>query len=1234
MAQSNPLLQLGQHGQSVWLDYISRELLNRGDLENLIATSNVTGLTSNPTIFQKAIAEGGDYDAQIWEALDAGATDPDSLFFELAISDIQRACDSLRPVFEQTHGADGYASLEVSPHIATDTSTTIAMVHDLWSRIERPNAMIKIPATPEGMPAIERCLTDGININITLIFALSAYDNVINAYLRAMEARLAAGQHLDVHSVASFFVSRVDTAVDPLLAAQGNTELQGRAAIANARLAYELFEQYFVSGERFAKLRDAGAPLQRPLWASTSAKNPNYRDVVYAEALIGPDTVDTMPPPTISAFRDHGVVSSDTVKSDPAETHRVMEQLKAAGIDMDQVLADLLAAGVASFTTSYDELTAGLNRKVDRLRGAKLRPVPGPSEWQVSRQYFAYGEQHTIAQPLGTQASTVARQIWKRDADLWKPGDAQHAAIIHNRLGWLDVIDTMRGELPRLQQLSADLTREGYRDVVLLGMGGSSLCAEVLRTAFESPQGAPTLHVLDTTDPAAIKDLGDNLDLKRTLFIVASKSGGTIETMAHLAHFCSMVDGDGSHFVAITDAGSPLAELAKSYGFRDIFLNPADIGGRYSALSFFGLVPAACAGLDVAKLLDRAAEMRSLCAADMPADINCGLFLGTVLAQLAASGRDKVTILASPKIAAFGLWAEQLISESTGKDGKGIIPVGLEPVGHASDYGNDRFFVVLRVGDASDFDDAVAELRQSGQPVLTYQLSDVYDLAAEFFRWEFAVAVAGAALGVDPFDEPNVTESKDNTSAVLAGFAKNGSLPTEPPVAQDGAVTSYGGTLAKLLDEVAVGDYVALMAYVTPNAKNEAALQALRLAIRDTHRVATTLGFGPRFLHSTGQLHKGGPNTGVFVQITADDPVDITIPDRGFGFGTLKAAQAAGDLASLHRHNRRVIRLHISGDMTTALTPLTERVHATARGYAPMQLGFVGLGRMGANMVARLRTNGSHDVIGFDPDASARVEIGKFGATAVDSLPALVSRLTVPRCVWIMVPEKVIEATAADLIQLLDAGDTIIDGGNTNYRDTQRRTTIAAGKGIGYVDAGTSGGIWGREEGYCLMVGGDRAVVERYRPIFETLAPKDGFLHVGPAGAGNFVKMIHNGIEYGMLQAYAEGFALLNAKHDFGDFDLKAIAHLWNQGSVVRSWLLELSEKAFASDPHLAKLHGFVDDTGEGSWTVAEANDLDVPAPVIALSLMARQASRLPDAFSNKFVAALRHEFGGHPVKS
>ncbi len=939
MPATNPLQQLAERGQSVWLDYISRELVTGPELGRMITEDNVTGLTSNPTIFEKAIAEGTHYDEQIHELVGQGVDDPQEVFLSLAIQDIRHACDTLRPVYDQSDGGDGFVSLELPPPLSHDTRGSVETALKYWERVNRPNLMVKVPATPEGVPAIEELIAAGVNVNVTLIFALDAYENVITAYIRGLQRRLDEHQSLDVHSVASFFVSRVDTVVDGLLDERltaGGADpallerLLGKAAIANARLAYATFEKHF-RGDAFRRLRDAGGHLQRPLWASTSAKNPKYRDVIYAEALIGPDTVDTMPPATVEAFRDHGVVAGDTVRDDVDGARWVVEDLGSVGISMEKVTQDLLVAGVSSFAASYDQLIARIAEKLAAMRAGMGRRT---------RLHLALGGPSIADVVAETGRARVAELIWNRDPELWKPGDAAHAAVIGNRLGWLDVPVAMRQRTAELTAFATEVRDAGYRDAVLLGMGGSSLCPEVLRTSFGSAPGFPVLHVLDTTDPVAITGLQGRLDLTHTLFLVASKSGTTLETTSHLAHFWEAVTAagvadPGQSFVAITDPGTPLAGIATERRFRRLFENPGDIGGRYSALSLFGLVPAAVMGLDVGMLLDRALAMRASCGASIAPGRNPGLELGAALSLAHAAGHDKVTILAPPQLGAFSLWVEQLIAESTGKEGKGYIPIGEEPIGRPGVYGDDRHFVALCLGsEPCHVDSQVHALIAARLAVVVLELSDPYDLGAEFFRWEFATAVAAVSLQIDPFDEPNVKESKDNTQSVLAAYEQSGNLPEEAPAASGDGVSVYGGNPAGSAEEallahlaqVRPGDYVAIMAYVDPSDAHEEALDELRTAIRDRYRVATTVGFGPRFLHSTGQLHKGGPNTGVFIQVTTTESVDAPIPGRPFTFAVLEQAQAEGDLQSLRTHGRRVIRLRIDGELGGTLERLAHSV--------------------------------------------------------------------------------------------------------------------------------------------------------------------------------------------------------------------------------------------------------------------------------------------------------------------
>lgn len=929
MADNNPLRELEALGQSIWLDSIRRGQILSGGLQKLVDEDGISGETANPSIFEKAIGGSSDYDDTIRDMVNKGTPSLD-IYENIAVGDVRMACDVFRPIYDKTGGADGFVSIEVSPKLAYDTQGTIDEARRFFREVERPNVMIKIPGTPQGVPAIEQCLYEGININITLLFAVKAYEEVAWAYIRALERRLNEGKPIhNVASVASFFVSRIDTLADKMLQQklQQTTDPQqaaklealgGKAAIANAKIAYQRFKVIF-SGPRFQVLKEKGnARVQRPLWASTSTKNPNYPDTLYVDTLIGPDTINTLPLETIEAYREHGHPRV-SIEDDLDGATRVMQELLAAGINIDTVTDQVLEEGVVKF----DEALTGLLKTIEEKRAA----MASTREAHFGGSFGT--QQGDIDAALdAAEKNRVAERVWNKDASLWK-NDPAHQAIIKNALGWLNVATQMRAQANELAEFGKAVKDAGFKSVVLCGMGGSSLCVEVLNRTLGSARGYPKLHVLDTTDPATILNLEKKIDPAATLFVIASKSGGTTETLDHYRYFWGRVSekkgaAAGENFVAITDAGSGLDKTATEQNFRRIFRNPQDIGGRYSALSYFGMVPAALMGIDVAQLLDSAQEMMEACAASVPARQNPGEWLGVVFGTLGQHGRDKITIVTTPALASFGLWAEQLIAESTGKDGKGLVPVAGEPLGAPRVYGNDRLFVYLRrEGDrALALDRKVAALEKAGQPVVRLKMDGQDDIGAEFFRWEFAVAIAGALLGIDAFDQPNVQESKDNTKRVLQVYEANGAFSTGEPAWQSSKVSIQwaqhpGGArnlrenIAAFLKQSQPGDYVAFMAYVEQTAGSDAAFRLMRAAVRDTLKVATTLGYGPRFLHSTGQLHKGGENNVLAIQITADDAREIPIPGESYGFSVLKHAQAIGDWQALETHGRRALSIHL-----------------------------------------------------------------------------------------------------------------------------------------------------------------------------------------------------------------------------------------------------------------------------------------------------------------------------------
>jgi transaldolase/glucose-6-phosphate isomerase len=864
-------------GQSPWLDYLRRDLLQTGALSRMVEEGRITGVTSNPTIFEKAIAGSHLYDAQIDVLARRGVTDPYAAFLEIAVDDIRGACDALRPVYDATHGADGFVSLEVPPGLEADTGRTIAEAKRLFALVGRPNAMIKVPGTLEAEDAVEELIASGVNVNITLLFAISAYERAAHAFIRGLERRYQRG--LDVSglaSVASFFVSRVDTAVDALL--PDGSPLRGQAAVANARKAYATFQRIF-SGERWEHLRRAGAKVQRPLWASTGTKNPAYSDILYVDSLVAPNTVNTMPEGTLNAVLDHAVLQPMTADK-VAGGDETLARIEAAGVRLDAVTDRLLDEGLASFQADFDRLLARIESAL--VAGRLGRPDAGGGLTTIKAAVQARLD--------ALDRDGVVPRIWRGDHTLWGPAPAE----IADRLGWLSIAERMRHEAPALVHWARAVAAEGYTHAVLLGMGGSSLAPEVLRAVLGVAPGMLDLVVLDSTHPAQVAAVEAMLDLDRTLFIVSSKSGGTIETRSQFEYFWSRV-ARGDNFVVITDAGSALEKLGRERGVRRIFLNPADIGGRYSALSYFGLVPAALIGADLERLLDRALEAVDACRAPEAAT-NPGAWLGAILAEAALAGRDKLTLVLPDGLGALGAWIEQLIAESSGKQGRGILPVDGDPPAKPGVYGPDRLFVAFGGHPGLD------ALEAAGHPVVRLPFVDACQVGSEFFRWEFATAVACHILGVNAFDQPNVQEAKDTTAAVLAGQAIDAST----------------GSLKGLLARAAPGNYVAITAYLPRDARTEAALNLARTALRDRHRLATTVGFGPRFLHSTGQLHKGGPPSGLFIQVVDDPETDLPIPGAPYGFARLIAAQALGDLASLRDRGLPVARVTLRELMAAA----------------------------------------------------------------------------------------------------------------------------------------------------------------------------------------------------------------------------------------------------------------------------------------------------------------------------
>ena len=943
---ANTLKALEQFGQSPWLDFIQRSFLEDGRLQTLIDRDGLKGMTSNPSIFEKAMGHGTDYDPGFKTLAEAGDLDAQDIYEHLAVEDIQHAADLLRPVYESTKKIDGYVSLEVSPYLALRTDETIAEARRLWAWVKRDNLMVKVPGTHEGAPAIRTLIGEGMNINVTLLFSLDAYKTVAEAYIAGLEDLKAKGGDISkVASVASFFVSRIDAQIDKKIddrIAAGDKDaadlkrVRGKTAIANAKMAYQHYLE-LIASPRWKALAGAGAMPQRLLWASTGTKDKAYSDVLYVEELIGAETVNTMPPATMDAFRDHGKLRNAIVE-DVDAARDIMATVQRLGLDLDGVTTFLVDDGVKSFAKAADDLLGAVAAKRSAMLGVTLATVKSTLPDDLGKAVAANVEDW--------RAHGKIRALWAKESSLWTGADET------KWLAWLGIVDDRIHDLPALQAFQDKVKAGGYSHVLLLGMGGSSLGSEVLTETYGHRGGFPELVVLDSTDPQQIAAFEKKVTLATTLVIVSSKSGGTLEPNILKAYFFEQMkkavgaDKAGAHFVAVTDPGSHMQKVAEGDGFGDIFYGDPGIGGRYSVLSNFGMVPAAAMGLDLHAFLNSTALMVRACAPGTPPLQNPGVQLGAVLGTAAVHGRDKVTIVASPAIHDFGAWLEQLLAESTGKIGKGIVPVDAEPLADASHYGADRLFAYIRLTDAPDpaQDAAMAALAKAGQPVVQVDVANALLLGQVFFVWEMAVAVAGSIIGIDPFDQPDVEASKIGTKKLTEAYSASGSLPEETPFLTDGALKLFsdpknaaalaqaGNTVDAVIKahfaRLGAGDYAALLAYIERTPAHIALLQGLRTPIRDKFKVATVAEFGPRFLHSTGQTYKGGPNSGVFLQITADDAADLQVPGEKYTFSVVKAAQARGDFDVLAERGRRALRVHITGGLQAGLDRLAAAIHA------------------------------------------------------------------------------------------------------------------------------------------------------------------------------------------------------------------------------------------------------------------------------------------------------------------
>ncbi len=923
-------------GQGVWLDGFRRLLVSSGVFEAMVRDDAVSGVDCDLNLLAGAIGRGVEYADPL---LRIAAADGELSPCEALLADEARiAAEALRGVFEATGGRDGLASVPAGTSSADDAESMSRIARRMATAAGLPNVVPKLPPTGAGFAVFEAMTAESLGVHIGPLFSLAAVQRATEAYVRGARARAGESRSEEPPpAVISFGVGPLDVAVDELLrekiqAAGRDTSaaesLLGGVATAVAKVAYRRLREILVAEAGAAGSPAVGSLLLAFADLSTGdARQPRRR---YVESLTGPDTTAILSSGLLRNVAGRGEVDA-TLGQRVDDAEEILLELRGLGVDVDAI-GEALEAGAIKQRASH---FATLSRAVQRATEALLNDLAGASAIASTGSPWSaqIPEIDASLVDLDTaEAQDAVARLWARDPTLWS-GDAKVQELIANRLGWLDAaVETQFAGGEPQRRFAGQLQEAGVENVLLLGMGGSSLSAEVCCRVFESER----VRVLDSTVPARIRTVAGSVDPARTSILVASKSGTTTEVRALLNYFYAlatpMLENPGERFAAITDPGTPLEQGAHELGFQRLWLAPADVGGRFSALTVFGTLPMAIMGVETPEILASARRMVASCSPEVPVAGNPAARLASAMHGAMVTGRDKLTFLPSPSLAAFGAWAEQLVAESTGKAGTGVIPIVAEPPGSVEEYADDRFFVSMRL-QGEDDPEASARLdalEAAGHPVARIVLEDRHDIGGEFFRWEAAVALLGALMGINPFDQPDVQASKDRTAAILAGAGDGSSLAERSPAGVGNGWAVYADLerdeelaarlngaemadwLSAHLGRAEPPDYVGIQAFVAPERTTHRALQRLRVLLRRQFRVATSLGWGPRFLHSTGQLHKGGPDSALFLQITADDAEDIEVPGAGHSFGELARAQSMGDFAALQERGRRVVRVHLS----------------------------------------------------------------------------------------------------------------------------------------------------------------------------------------------------------------------------------------------------------------------------------------------------------------------------------
>lgn len=892
-------------GQSIWLDSISRDMILNNTLSNLIEKYEITGLTSNPTIFENAILKSTTYDESIKIAAKKFRSIED-IVYSLMIEDIQRACDLLKKTFEKTNKNDGYVSIEIPPTI-DETQSIIKCATKIWEMVDRENLMIKIQATKNGIKAEEELIKMGINVNMTLIFSPEVYKEVVKSYLSALKWRLENKLDGEIFSVASFFVSRIDTEVNKILTEiytkNKDTEkrneillLKGKAAISVSLIAYDIYLKTFFTDE-FKTYREAGYKPQKLLWASTSTKDPFLRDTLYMDELCLANTISTAPQHTIFSFFDHGKINTEDINIRIKDAYQIYEKLTKYSINWNSVFDKLLDEGIKRFIESYNNILNSVDKKIKTLETDS-----------ITIQIYNTSINDIISD---LNKNNFTERLFSKDHTLWKT-DPSSAKIIKNSLGWLNLPNDMQDKIEEIIHFKNEIIEEKFKYVLLLGMGGSSLAAEVIVNIFGNNDRIK-LFVLDSTNPTWILRVLKHIDIEKTLFIVSSKSGTTLETISHFKYFFNLLkrkkQRPGRNFVAITDKGTPLEEIADKNDFRKIFINPSDIGGRFSVFSYFGLVPASFTSIDLYKFLNKSKEALDELKTKNPSSF----ILGSFIANSYLNGKDKLTIILPKKLERFGLWIEQLIAESTGKEGKGIIPIIDTEIYDVESYSNDRCFVVINLKNFKENEEKIDLLIKKGHPLLRIFLTDIYDIAKEFYRWEIATSICGHIMKINPFDQPDVQFTKDFTKKILS-TKKDELKPNiknrDWEVYLANIKHEDNSILWNTINNIKENGYIAICAYLDENEKTKSILNKLKKLLTERLSIPTISVYGPRYLHSIGQLFKGGKNSGTFLILTSKPKKDIKIIGEDLSFNRICLSQAKGDFMAMKEKGRACIMIN------------------------------------------------------------------------------------------------------------------------------------------------------------------------------------------------------------------------------------------------------------------------------------------------------------------------------------